>query len=310
MMPDHRRPPPRGPIGWGDALTAAHQLGLAMTEQLDALVDLLGLSAPGEEAPLVVTEPVPGRQAHGSAAPSATRVTSPLKDDELRVLRDQRTVAETLPDDPVGPVAFEEPPLEPLDPAKAARPSVPYEPPIPANQLRAALTMLVRRARISGKVDVEAAIALSAEQRPFVELPRHLEQSTAYGATVVADVGPGMLPYLDDVARLVAEIGQIVGEPRLTVQWVEEIASDGKHVLAVEPGRPVVVVSTFGAVQAPTELPGARERWLAFADAAWEAEADVVALVPHRGHRWPRRLDRAMRFVAWDDLADVGRGHG
>jgi hypothetical protein len=233
-----------------------------------------------------------------------------LKDDELRVLRDQRTVAETLPDDPVGPVAFEEPPLEPLDPAKAARPSVPYEPPIPANQLRAALTMLVRRARISGKVDVEAAIALSAEQRPFVELPRHLEQSTAYGATVVADVGPGMLPYLDDVARLVAEIGQIVGEPRLTVQWVEEIASDGKHVLAVEPGRPVVVVSTFGAVQAPTELPGARERWLAFADAAWEAEADVVALVPHRGHRWPRRLDRAMRFVAWDDLADVGRGHG
>ena len=55
MVPDHRRPPPRGPIGWGDALTAAHQLGLAMTEQLGALVDLLGLRAPGEEAPLVVT---------------------------------------------------------------------------------------------------------------------------------------------------------------------------------------------------------------------------------------------------------------
>jgi antitoxin (DNA-binding transcriptional repressor) of toxin-antitoxin stability system len=281
-----------------------------MTGQLDVLVDLLGLSAPGEEALLVAPEPVPGRQASGPAAPSSPRTTSPLQDDELRVLRDQRTVAEELSDEPVEPVAFEEPPLEPLDPTVAARPSVPYEPPIPANQLRAALTMLVRRARVSDKVDVEAAIALFAEQRPFVELPRHVEQSTSRGATVVADVGPGMLPYLGDVARLVAEIGQIVGEPQLTVQWVEEIASGDNHVLLAEPGRPVVVVSTFGAARPPTELPGTRERWFAFADTAWEAEADVVALVPYRGRHWPRRLDRAMRFVAWDDLADVGRGHG
>jgi hypothetical protein len=306
-VPDHRRSPPRGPIGWGDALTAAHQLGLAATGQLYALVDLLGLSAAEEEAPPVVIAPVSGRRADSSAAASTPRTTSPLKDDELRILRDQRTVAEELQDEPVELVAFEEPPLEP---AEESQPSVPYEPPIPANQLRAALTMLVRRARISDTIDVEAAIALFAEQRPFVELPRLIEQSTAHGATVVADVGPGMLPYLEDVARLVAEIGQIVGEPQLTVQWVEEIALDDTHVLLAEPGRPVVVVSTLGAVRPPTELPGARERWFAFADTAWEAGADVVALVPHRGHRWPRHLDRAMRFVAWDDLTDVGRGHG
>ena len=307
-MPDHRSPAPRGPIGWGDALTAAHQLDLAATGQLDALVDLLGLSAPEQETSPVVIDSVSGRPTDRPAAPSTPRTISSLKDDELRILRDQRTVAEELQDEPVELVAFEEEP--PLEPTEVGQPSVPYEPPIPANQLRAALTMLVRRARISDKVDVEAAIALFAEQRPFVELPRQIEQSTVHGATVVADVGPGMLPYLDDVARLVAEIGQIVGEPQLTVQWVEEIASRDNHVLLVEPGRPVVVVSTLGAVRPPTELPGARERWFAFADTAWEAGADVVALVPHRGRRWPRSLDRAMRFVAWDDLAEVGRGHG
>jgi hypothetical protein len=309
-VPDHRRPPPRGPIGWGDALTAAHQLGLATTGQLDDLVDLLGLSAPGEEPPAAVTEPVSGQQADRQAAPVPLRAISPLVNDELRVPRDQRTVVEELQDEPVGPVAFAEPPLEPLDPAGAARLAVPYEPPIPANQLRAALTMLVRRARASDEVDVEAAIALFAEQRPFVELPRYSEQDTTRGATVVADVGPGMLPYLGDVARLVAEIGQIVGKPQLTVRWVRETASADNHVPLDEPGRPVVVVSTLGAARPATELPGAQERWFAFADWAWEAEADVVALVPHRGHRWPYRLERAMRFVAWDDLADVGRGHG
>jgi hypothetical protein len=232
---------------------------------------------------------------------------SSLRDDELRSRRDHRTIAEQLQDEPVELVEFEEEP--PLEPAAAVGPSVPYEPPIPANQLRAALTMLVRRARISDDVDVEAAITLLVEQRPLVELPRQIEQSTVRGATVVADVGPSMLPYLDDVARLVAEIGQVVGESQLTVQWVEESASRDNRVLLRE-GGPVIVISTLGAVRSPSELPGTSERWNAFADTAWEAGADVVALVPHQGRRWPGNLVRAMRFVAWDDLADVSRGHG
>jgi hypothetical protein len=307
-VPDHRNPPARGPIGWGDALTAAHQLGLVATGQLDDLVDLLGLSAPELERSPVVADSAPPRWVGEHAATSVPRTASSLRDDELRVLRDHRTVVEELEDQPVELVELEEEP--PLEPTAAGRSSVPYEPPIPANQLRAALTMLVRRTRRSDDVDVEATIKLFAEQRPFVELPRQIEQSTVQGATVVADIGPSMLPYLDDVVRLVAEIGQIVGESQLIVLWVEDAVPRYDHVLLVEPGRPVVVLSTLGAVQPPSALPGALERWSAFADMAWEAGADVVALVPHRGRRWPRHLDRAMRFVAWDDLAEVGRGHG
>jgi hypothetical protein len=55
-VPDHRSPARRGPIGWADALTAAHLLGLAATGQLDALADLLGLSAPERETPPVVID--------------------------------------------------------------------------------------------------------------------------------------------------------------------------------------------------------------------------------------------------------------
>lgn len=305
-MPDDHSLPLRGPIGWGDALAAAHQLDLAATWQFDALVDFLGLSAPQPETPPDVVDSVSWRPTDRPAPPTTPSMPS-LRDDELRIPRDHRTIAEELHDQPVELIEFDgEPPLEPT---VAVRPLVPYEPPIPANQLRAALTMLVRRARISDNVDVEAAIALLAEQRPFVELPRQLEQSTVQGATVVADMGPSMLPYLDDVARLVAEIGQVVGESQLTVQWLEEDASHDDRVPPME-GGPVIVISTLGAVRPPSERPGAQERWNAFADTAWEAGADVIPLVPYRGRRWPRNLVRAMRFVAWDDLADVGRGHG
>ena len=187
---------------------------------------------------------------------------------------------------------------------------MPYEPPVPANQLRPSLMMLVRRARMSDDLDVDAAITLVAEQRPLVQLPRLIEQSTARGAALVADVGAGMLPYLHDVARLVAEFRQIVGASRLVVDWVEDGAAQDGRPLRPEPGRPTVLLTTLGATQPPSAHPGAAARWLLFADAAREAGADITALVPHRGHRWPAGLTRSLRVVAWDELADVGRGHG
>jgi hypothetical protein len=306
-VPDDHAPPPRGLIGWGDALTAACRLGLTAAEQFDALVDLLGLGTPAPRVSAAITNRPPQQLDGGPAPPPAAWTMPPMGEDELRTPPDRQTIAEELEDEPVELIEFELEP--PLDPAPSGQPSVPYEPPIPANQLRAALTMLVRRPRFSDDIDLEAAVALVAEQRPFVQLPRLIEQSTAQGATVVADVGAGMLPYLDDVARLVTEVGQIVGESQLVVQWVGDDTSWHDRVLGIEAGRPVLVVSTLGAVQPPGAL-GARARWLAFADTAWEAGADVLALVPHRRLRWPGGLDRLVRLVAWDDLADVGRGHG
>ena len=49
--------------------------------------------------------------------------------------------------------------------------SVPYEPIVPLHQLRAAMTMIIRRPRRSVQLDVEAAVEMIAEQRPLDQLP-------------------------------------------------------------------------------------------------------------------------------------------
>jgi hypothetical protein len=300
---------PRGPVGWADALTAASRLGMTTPEQLNALVALLGLAAPEPDAP--PSGSVPGRGGP-AIAPTAVQApawtTRPVDDDDLRAAPDQRTIVDVLPDEPVELIGDQaEPPLQPASPNQA---SVPYEPPIPGHQLRAALTMLVRRARVADDVDVEAATALVAEQRPLAALPQLIEQSTSRGATVLADMGPSMLPYLDDVARLIAECRHIVGASRLSVVRVEDGAGPDGRVPPVAPGQPVLIVATVGAAAPPGAEPGAAGRWIALAAAARETGADVTALVPHRNHRWPASLTESIRFVAWDDLAEAGRGHG
>jgi hypothetical protein len=306
-MADHRAPL-RGPVGWGDALTAAGRLGLTAAEHFDVLVELLGLGTATPGVPAVAADQPPRQPAVEPGTSPAPWTMPPAETAELRTRPGRQTTARELEVEPVEPVEFGLEP--PLDPAPSGQPAVPYEPPIPANQLRAALTMLVRRPRLSDDVDLEAAVALVAEQRPFVQLPRLIEQSTGLGATVIADVGAGMLPYLDDVVTLVAEAGQVVGEPQLEVDWVDDDAWRDHRVPAVQTERPTLVVSTLGAVHPPSALPGAQARWLVFADAAREAGADVVALVPHRRLRWPGGLDQLIRLVAWDDLADAGRGRG
>lgn len=315
-MPD----PPRGPVGWGDALTAASRLGLTTPEHFDALAGLLGLAMAGpEERPdetALLVSPIDLDEDSAYPAPWTTR---PAAEEDFRTPLDQQTVVEALADEPVDLIELAAEP--PVEPALASQVTVPYEPPIPASQLRAALTMLLRRDRLSDDIDTGAAVTLVAEQRPLDRPPRLIEPSTVRGATVIADTGPAMLPYLDDVAHFVTEVAQVVGESRLTVEWVQDgahlppaidVTSPGtggqQYPFGREPERPVLVVSTLGAVSPPAALPGAQARWLAVGDAALEAGADVTALVPHRGHRWPAALRRAMRFVAWDDLADVGRG--
>jgi hypothetical protein len=317
-MPD----PARGQIGWGDALTAARRLGLTTPGDFDALVALLGLATQRERDAPDATAPAPGAiDVDEDSERSAPWTTRPVAEEEFRSPVDQRTVAEPLPDEPVDLIELTAEP--PVEPAPASQITVPYEPPIPANQLRAALTMLLRRDRLSDDIDVEATVTLVAEQRPLDRPPRLIEQSTVRGATLIADTGPSMLPYLDDVTHFVSEAAQVVGESRLAVHWVQDGALPARpnavdvtppgtrpqlcHIDR-EPERPVLIVSTLGAVQPPAALPGAQARWQAIADAAQQSGADITALVPHRGHHWPPALRRAIRFVAWDDLADVGRG--
>ena len=173
--------------------------------------------------------------------------------------------------------------------------------------LRAALVRLVRGERASTALDLEAAVAWVAEGRPLTDLPQSTEPTTHRGATVIADVGGAMLPYLADVSMFVGEVSHAVGEPNTSVRWVDDSTWVAPETF--ELGRPVLVVSTLGAVRPRGEPAALRQRWLEFAEQVELVEADVVALVPHRLRGWPEPIARAMRLVTWDDLADVGRGH-
>lgn len=293
----------RGPIGWADALAAARVLGLSGREDLDLLVDLLGLGVATTEPSGANDDPGPppdSEQDAGTSAAVPAPAPSPSHPVHLQGNADQGTTVRELPAEPVDDVALTG---EPLDPPPARRPVVPYEPPIPERQMRSALAMLVRRPRESDEVDVEQVVEELAVGRPLAEVPRLREPTTAAGVHVVADVGPGMLPYAEDVRQFVAHLQQVVGEPAVAVTWVGE---DAEPPVA-DPSRPVLVVSTLGAVRAAGSG-RARAVWDAFAYTVLDDRADVTALVPHR-RPWPEPLSSAARFVVWDDLADVGRGH-
>lgn len=296
----------QGPISWGDAVTAAAVLGISSSEDFEFLVDLLGLTY-AEVRNEVLWESTPDTDPPGPTDTSGGWTTSPLSDDTPSVLQDLRTVVTELEAQPVDVDL-----ADPLDSPPPVMPSIPYEPPVPERLLRTAMSMLLRRPRSSDEVAVDEVIDLVAKQRPLLDLPRVSEPSTQQGVTVVADIGRSMFPFLADVDRFVAEILDVVGSPNAEVWWVDDdtpLAEGAKAESILENGRPVLVISTLGAVRAPGSAPESCLRWLGFADHAGGASADVVGLVPHRLRAWPRPIARAINFVAWDDLPQVGRGH-
>jgi hypothetical protein len=218
---------------------------------------------------------------------------------------ERETVVEVLEPEPVDFTPGE---AQALGRPSEGASSVPYEPPVPARLLRAALVGLVRRMRRSGEIDMEAATRAVAEQEPVVTLPDRSELSTHRGATVIADVSRAMLPYQADISCFVSELSKSVGAPNVDVHVVDEESSLDLENLG-EAGRPVLVVSTLGAVRPLGDPAVTRWRWVQFAEAVEEAGADVVALVPHRLRAWPDAIARSIRIVTWDDLDRVGPRH-
>ena len=283
-----------------DALTAARLLHLEAEPDLVVLMELLGLCR--DDQPTV---PPPRRRPTPDYPEPPTQVGQRTQDETgvpaTIAPTGIRTVAEPLPPEPVAPIDYST--ADPLDPGPPGSGSVAYEPIVPLHQLPAAITMIIRRPRRSIEVDIEAAVELVAEQRPLEQLPRLVEHTLDRGVTIVADVGPEMLPYLEDVAHLADATQRVAGVPETRIVWVE----DSDEVPVLDPDRPVMIISTLGVARAPASPPGLAARWREWARAMSEVEADLIALVPHRRRRWSEDA-ATVRFVAWDDLAEVGRG--
>jgi hypothetical protein len=291
----------RGEIGMGDALRAARELELNRPEDFEILVEVLGLRRTPPARSHWSPEDRPPVEGGRKTAGSAQELT----DEAISGRRKEgsHTTAETLEPEPVSAISYQT--AELLSPGPVGAGAVPYEPPVPLHQLRAALSILLRRPRPSNRLNVDAAVDIIAEQRPLTHVPRLLEQTLDAGVTVVADIGTTMLPYLDDVAQLVEEVRNIAGGPVTEVVWTQ----DGSDLPRLNADRPIMIISTLGAVRPPGSPPGLAATWRSLAAQLARNGADSTALVPHRQHRWPMDLVAAARLVAWDDLPDVGRGH-
>jgi hypothetical protein len=290
----------RGPVGWGDALTAAAELGIQQADDVATLLEVLGLvdvlaeRLVGRTMPEPLTvDDVPRPPVR--TAPDAVEMASPAPGDTAP----GTTCTELVPE-PVGPVELGTEPLEASTPV----PRLPYEPPVPARQLPAALAHLLRRPRPSGDFDVEECVAVAVAGRCLEDPPRIQAPSLAASVQVIADLSTSMLPYLDDVRYFVRQVRDVAGEPRVTVHRVDDVLRPPLP----DDDRPVVVISSLGVPPSPTAPAGFAAWWSVFGMHVDLAGADAVALVPHRDRGRLPWLGERLRVVAWEDLSLLGGG--
>jgi hypothetical protein len=197
--------------------------------------------------------------------------------------------------DPIAPIS--EPATTLTVPAEDVA-ELAYRPPLPPAQVRPAVTGLLGRPRRSNRPDLAALVRTAALGRPVDRIPYETESSLSEGVMIVADIGPSMVPYFDDVDFFVEQLQRTVGRTRSPIVWCDKDAESADLKSAdLESHRPVVVISSLGQPSV-----GSRQRWR---HRLTSFRGDLVALVPHRGLALP-----GVRVVAWDDLAGAGRGRG
>lgn len=302
--------PARGDVGWADAVAAAAVLGASDREDVQRIVDLVGL------APAPIRGPLEPRPTFGSPHRSIATTSSTGPEPEVDVVDDEQfvsdgTVTEVM-ELPARPFDYEFDLPAPLEVPPAALPAIRYVPPVPKELIRASITAVTQRPRESTQVDIERVVHLVARRQPLVALPRTNEPTNAPGIIVLADVGRSMMPYRADVDHLLGVIEDVVGRPNVEVRWVydEDTLADRDTAAVIRTGRPVLILSTLGAVRAPGTGPHSSRRWVWFAQAAADVDADVTALVPHRLRRWPAAITSAVTIVTWGDLARRVHHHG
>lgn len=306
----------RGEVGMAEALRAAKVLSLeGQDEELGHLVQALGISVPRlreRAAPTMTGEPADQTERDAST-PATAPVSKTSQADVLptsapSLVPPRRPVAafiEELPPEPANVVAWDDA-LRPLQ-APAGLPMIAYHPPSPPPRLRSAIVIMLRRPRLSARVDVHRLVEAMATFQRVREIPREVESALAWGATVVADVGPGMLPYVQDVEYLVGQVRLVVGEANVNVVWSE----DAREAVIAPPDRTALVISSMGDSRSPLVLPGSARRWASLVAGLAKAGVDVMGLVPHRrtAQRWAVKSSPMRYVIAWDDLSAVSRGH-
>ncbi len=202
-------------------------------------------------------------------------------------------------------------PEVPLAKAEIARISNPrpYEPLLTPQSSRATLQTALQRSVPDGPPDVRRLAELVARRdRLPAELPKIMVPTLRYGAQVLCDVAERMDPFRRDQDELVNQLRKLLGAQRTDERWFEGSPLGGCSRGArgewgdyplPEPGRPVLVLSSFGLGYGSGYFETRRE-WGDLVALLRRRDCAVIALVPVPPARWPRWLVRLMPLICWD----------
>jgi hypothetical protein len=299
-------------VSVADLVRAIRRLD-APAAQWPAIAALLGMEA----MPTVTPEPEPdprpvppGRLAPPSAPPqggrserptptrpTATAAASPAREAVPSVLR---LVSDSVPAAPLWinmTTVLDEP--ESGDDGRAPPPLLE-----PAWQ-RGVLAELLMTAGDDGPIDVLGAVAVLARQEAFSELPRLPHPTLSRGAQVLVDVGPGLVPFTADQARVVRNLQRIAKPDALLILRFDRspLAGAGRHGRPTwrswrppSPARPVLILSDIGA--GPSGAPA--RAWRRTAEILRRAGCPAVVLCPYPAQRAPASVRRRLAIVEWD----------
>lgn len=305
-----------GTISLSDLLTAAHRLQLGPGVLLEEAAALMGIR------PVAEPPAEPPRLMYGETG-------APLSDDE----DDDEGALQEFPFkeplepfyDPADDAALEagteggeDRPLPDLSRPWNPRLLPPLDPLLPERIAAATVEAVTAIRQPDGALDVSRIVERIASAQPLHHLPCRPRPTLRRGLQLLLDMGEGMMPFRGDQAALRRRILTVVGDELVNVQRFVGTplrkagagpAFTWDRYASPPPGTPVVVVSDVGIGWPP--LHGAdratENEWLAFAQRLAAADCPLTIIVPYPPARWPKRLARAARQVAWESPRNAQR---
>lgn len=178
-------------------------------------------------------------------------------------------------------------------PASISAPGIPLPPLFAPERERALLSSAARTLRSDGDIDVDAWVEAAARLLLPRWLPRQRIASLRGGVQLIIDQSAWMMPFAQDVHRVVARLRAVVGGV-LQEQRVRELPPNiyTSTTNSVErwvpplPGTAIMIVSDLGRAALQCGRLGPRMAWQGFLRALETANFESVVLVPGRASQY------------------------
>lgn len=159
----------------------------------------------------------------------------------------------------------------------------------------------------TGEVDTGTLIDEVSRGERLKRIPWRSVPSLSLGVRCFLDTGPGMQPFLDDQAQLVAALRLILRDDCVSVGYFESLPDEPDVRFqpgterAASPFAPVLVVSDFGVIHSPGRRWALPQEWLDyFRRERQRGAAGIFAMSPFGRARLPKTLRGQVVLLEWD----------